>query len=249
MKKNIILFLLFTGLINSVLAQETVQQANAAYAKGEFTKAIDLYQKVVEENGVSAEIYYNIGNSYFRINKIAPAILHYERALLLSPGDKEIRANLTIAHSKTVDKIEPVSEFFLTDWYNSFQNMFSTNRWSEIAISCFILFIICLTLFFFTRKIILKKTGFYCGLVLLIFTLSANIFAYNQKKKLVDRQTAIIFSPTVNIKSSPDNSGTDLFILHEGTKVDVKSELNEWSQIETADGNVGWIKTEEIEII
>jgi tetratricopeptide (TPR) repeat protein len=248
MKKIIILFLL-TVTAWSISAQEIIQQANEAYTQGEFTQAIELYQKAIEENGISADVYYNIGNSYYRANKIASAILYYERALLLSPGDKDIQFNLEIARLKTVDKIAPVGEFFLTDWYNAVQNLFNTNRWSSIAWSCFILFVLGLTLFFFSRKIFLKKLGFYAGLTLFVLTILANIFAFSQKKKLTDRNTAIIFTPTVNIKSSPDNSGTDLFILHEGTKVDVKSQLGDWNEIETADGNVGWIKKEEIEII
>jgi tetratricopeptide (TPR) repeat protein len=247
--KKIIILLLFIGTAWGVSSQDVIQQANEAYTKGEFTQAIDLYKQAVEENGVSAEAYYNIGNSYYRTNKIASAVLYYERALLLSPGDKDIRFNLEIAKLKTVDKIEPVGEFFLTDWYNALRNLFSTNQWSVIALTGFILFILSLILFFFTRKIGLKKLGFYSGLVILVLTVLANVFAYSQKKKLVDRNTAIVFSPTVTIKSSPDNSGTDLFILHEGTKVEIKSRLSAWNEIETADGNKGWIKSEEIEVI
>jgi tetratricopeptide (TPR) repeat protein len=247
--KKIIILLLFIGTAWGISSQDVIQQANEAYTKGEFTQAIDLYQQAVEENGVSAEAYYNIGNSYYRINKIASAILYYERALLLSPGDKDIRFNLEIAKLKTVDKIEPVGEFFLIDWYNALRDLFSTNQWSRVALISFVLFILSLILFFFTRKIVLKKLGFYSGLVVLVLTLLANVFAYSQKKKLIDRNTAIIFSPTVTIKSSPDNSGTDLFILHEGTKVEIKSQLSGWNEIETVDGNVGWIKKEEIEII
>jgi tetratricopeptide (TPR) repeat protein len=246
---KIILLFLLAGIAQNISAQEVVQQANEAYTQGEFDRAIDLYQKVIEENGVSADAYYNIGNSYYRTNKIASAILYYERALLLSPGDKDIRFNLEIAKLKTVDKIEPIDEFFLTDWYIAVQDLYSTNQWSKIAFTCFILFIGALVLFFFTRKIFIKKLGFYSGIVLLVFVVLANIFAYNQKKKLSDRKTAIVFAATVNIKSSPDNSGTDLFILHEGAKVKIKNQLGNWKEIETADGNVGWIKSTDMEII
>jgi tetratricopeptide (TPR) repeat protein len=240
---------LFTLGARNIQAQEIVQQANDAYTQAEFDQAIELYGKAIEENGVSADVYYNTGNSYYRVNKIAEAILYYERALLLSPGDKDIRFNLEIARLKTIDRIEPLEEFFLTDWYNTIQNHFNTNQWSIIAWSCFILFIAGLTLFFFSRKIFLKKLGFYAGISLFTLTVLANIFAYSQKKKLIDRKAAIVFAATVNIKSSPDNSGTDLFILHEGAKVEIKNQLGNWKEIETADGNVGWIKSEDIEII
>lgn len=248
MKKFFILILLLTVTI-SLSAQEIIQQANDAYSKGEFSQAVELYQQAINENGESAAAYYNIGNCYYKLNKVAPAILNYERALLLAPGNGDIRFNLEVAKLKAVDKIEPIDEFFLTDWVSSIQNLFSTDEWSRFSIICFILLIGCLVLFFFGRKIILKKAGFYVGIALLVFVIAGNIFAYGQKKKLTNRNTAIIFSATTTIKSSPDNSGTDLFILHEGTKVEVKSKLGDWNEIETADGNVGWIKSEEIEVI
>ena len=247
--KRFIILSLFIIAVLKLSAQTSVELANEAYSQSNFTEAADLYLQAIEENGESAAVYYNLGNCYYRLNKIAPSILNYERALLLDPGNKDIRINLEIANLKTVDKIESVEEFFLASWYNALQNRFSTDQWSAAGITCFILFITCLVLFFFSRKIIIKKFGFYCGIGLLVFTLFANIFAYGQKKELTNRNTAIVFSPTVTIKSSPDNSGTDLFILHEGTKVEVKGKLGEWNEIETADGNVGWIKNSEIEII
>jgi tetratricopeptide (TPR) repeat protein len=248
MKKNIIL-LLFLSLAFSLVAQTPIEQANAAYTAKDFSQAAQLYEKILDDKGASAAIYYNLGNTYYRLNKIAPAILNYERALLLDPSNRDIRFNLEIARLKTVDKIEPVGEFFIAEGYNAVRNLYNTNQWSYIAISCFILLIVCLFLFFFSRRIALKKTGFYAGWVLLVFCFAANIFAYNQKKKLTHRTTGIIFSATTTIKSAPDNSGTDLFILHEGTKIKVTNHLGEWNEIETADGNVGWIQSKEIEII
>jgi tetratricopeptide (TPR) repeat protein len=247
MKKTIIFLLLFTTI--SISAQTLIEQANTAYSEGDFEKAVELYETIIREQGKSAFVYYNLGNAYYRLNKTAASILNYERALLLDPGNQDIRFNLEIAKLKTVDKIEPLSEFFLTEWFNDMKNLYSTNQWSVIAIVCFLLFIACLFLFFFSRIITLKKIGFFCGIVFLVFALFANIFAANQKRKLTNRNTAIIFSPTTTIKSSPDNSGTDLFILHEGTKVNIKNQLGNWHEIETADGNVGWIQSNEIEII
>jgi tetratricopeptide (TPR) repeat protein len=247
--KKILLLVVFIGTSLISQAQNMIQQANDAYTNGNFDQAIELYQQSLDSVGVSADIYYNIGNSYYRLNRIASAILYYERALLLSPGDKDIRFNLEIARLKTIDKIEPVEEFFLTDWYNDVKNLFNANEWSGIGVACFILLIACLVLFFFSGKIAFKKLGFYSAIVVLALTILINIFAYSQKQKLTDRQTAIIFVQTVTIKSSPDNSGTDLFILHEGTKVNVSEKVNGWSKIETAAGNVGWIRSEQIEVI
>ncbi|MDR0686772.1 MAG: tetratricopeptide repeat protein [Dysgonamonadaceae bacterium] len=228
---------------------DIISQAAELYSKGDFMAAAALYEQILKENGASAKIYYNLGNNYYKSGRIAQSILNYERALLLDPGDSDTRHNLEIARLKTVDKIEPVGEFFLTIWVRLIQNRMSTDQWSVFAIICFILLIACLFLFFFTRRIALKKLGFYSGISLLTLVIAANIFAYNGKQPQKNRCTAIILSQTTTIKSSPDSSGTDLFILHEGTKVEVKSRLNTWNEIETADGNVGWIRNEEIEII
>jgi tetratricopeptide (TPR) repeat protein len=228
---------------------DILSQAAELYSKGDFTAAAALYEQALKENGASAKIYYNLGNNYYKAGRIAQSILNYERALLFDPGDGDTRHNLEIARLKTVDKIEPVSEFFLTVWFRLIQDRMSADRWSVFAIVCFVLFIACLFLFFFTRRIALKKLGFYAGIVLLTLVVAANIFAYNGKQQLTNRRTAIVLSQTTTVKSSPDSSGTDLFILHEGTKVEIKSRLNNWNEIETADGNVGWIRNEEIEII
>ena len=246
----ILLFILLQVATFGLKAQNTnLQSAAEAYSKGEYAQAAELYQNVLETSGESAVVYYNIGNAYYKMNKIAPAILNYERALLLNPRDKDARFNLEIAKLQTVDKIEPVNKFFLSEWLESLQNIFGTDAWSKIGIASFLLLIGSLVLFFFSRKIMLKKIGFYTGIAWLVFTIAANIFAYGQKKKLVERNYAIVFAPTVTIKSSPDNSGNDLFLLHEGTKVLIKSQLGEWSEIQIADGHVGWIKNDNIEVI
>ena len=249
MKK--LFFILITIILATVKlpAQDLLQSANEAYAKGDFAKAIEWYEAALKENGESATVYYNLGNSYYKANKIAPSILNYERALLLEPGNGDIRFNLEIAKLKTVDKIEPVGEFFLSAWFRSIEDSLSTDAWSKFAIVCFILLIGSLFLFFFSRKIFIKKAGFYAGISLLVLVVFGNVFAYKQKKSLTERNSAIIFVPTTTIKSSPAESGTDLFILHEGTKVTLKNKISNWNEIETADGNVGWIKSEEIAVI
>ena len=234
----------------SLTAQNTnLQSATEAYSAGEYAKAAELYENALSTLGESARIYYNLGNAYYKMNQIPSAILNYERALLLNPSDKDARFNLEIAKLQTVDKIDPVDRFFLSVWIESLQNMFGTNTWSKIGIAAFLLLISSLVLFFFSRKIILKKIGFYTGIVWLALTISANSFAYSQKQKLIDRNYAIIFAPTVTIKSSPDDSGNELFLLHEGTKVLIKTKLKEWSEIQIASGDVGWIKNSYLEMI
>lgn len=249
--KKILFFLLVQCLVGSaVYAQDTaIKEAEVAYTQEDYGKAIGLYEAILKSNGESSEIYYNLGNAYYKAGKIAPAILNYERALVLDPGDSDARFNLQMAKQKSVDKIEPVGEFFLSKWFSSVQNMASVDSWALFGIVCFIVFIGCLLLFFFSRWIRVKKAGFYFGVLFLLLVLFANIFASHQKEELVNRTHAIVFTPTVTVKSSPDASGTDLFVLHEGTKVSIKSTLGQWSEIELEDGNVGWMPSKDIEKI
>ncbi len=249
--KHIIL-LLFTCLfsVTSVLAQENIiKEAEDAYMKEDFSKAIELYEGILQSYGASAEIYYNLGNAYFKAGNIAPSILNYERALLLDPADGDIRFNLNVAKQKTIDRIEPIGQFFLVKWFQGVQNILSVNSWSAIGIVCFILLIGCLFLFFFSKWIRLKKIGFYAGLFMLFVVVLANVFASKQKDSLLNRNSAIVFSPTITVKSSPDVSGTDLFVIHEGTKVFIRSTLGEWNEIELEDGHVGWMPSKDIEKI
>jgi tetratricopeptide (TPR) repeat protein len=228
---------------------DIIKQAETAYISEDYSKAIELYKNILLNYGDSYEIYYNLGNAYYKTGSIAPAILNYERALLINPKDGDARFNLKIARLKTVDKIEPLGEFFLVKWFRNVQNIFDIDTWAAIGITCFFLFICCLVLFFFSKWMKMKKTGFYLGVIFMTIVLFSNFFAWNQKKSLINRSGAIIFAPTVTIKSSPDISGTDLVVLHEGTKVFIKSSMGEWNEIELEDGNIGWINQKDIEKI
>ena len=248
--KKIIEMLLFCVSSICIYAQETdIKAAETAYTAEQYDKAIELYESVLRGYGDSYELFYNLGNSYYKDGKIAHAILNYERALLIKPGDSDIRFNLEMAKQQTVDKIEPLEDFFLKKWFRSVQNLVGVDSWATIGIVSFILFIGCLVLFFFSKWMRLKKTGFYLGIVLFVSVVFANIFAYNQKNELLNRNGAIVFAPTVTVKSSPDDSGTDLFVLHEGTKVFIRSSVGDWNEIVLEDGNVGWINKKDISII
>ena len=191
----------------------------------------------------------NGANAYYKDKQYAKAILNYERALLLSPGNEDARFNLNMANSHITDKIEPVGSFFLTVWIHSLINTLSSNSWAILGIISFLLFIVGIYLYFFTRNVLLRKIGFFAGLLLLLVSIFSNSFASEQKDKITERNEAIVFAPTITIKSSPAESGTDLFVLHEGTKVKLLDKVGDWSEILLADGNRGWIPTNQIEII
>ena len=249
--KKIYFSLLF--VFASVLAygQETTKaQADSAYINNDYANAVYLYEDILANQGESADIYYNLGNSYYKMDNIAKAILNYEKALMLNPGNGDIRFNLELAQSKTVDKVTPMSEVFLVTWMKSLTNTMSEHGWSKLAIASFILTLLGLVLYFFSKKIAMKKIGFISALCLMLVCILANVFASSQKSKAQSHSSAIIMEPSVTVKSTPNEGGTELFILHEGRKVMIKDNtMREWKEIQLEDGNAGWVPASVIEII
>jgi tetratricopeptide (TPR) repeat protein len=223
--------------------------ADSAYIRNDFTTAIHIYEMILR-TGESADIYYNLGNSYYKIGDIAKAILNYERALILKPANKDIRSNLEIARAKTVDKVTDVPELFFITWLKSITNSMGIQSWAIIAISFFLLFIVSIYFFFFSTKIVARKTLFILALFFLVFCVIANISAAFQRRVRLNRMNAIIISPSVTIRSTPNDNGTSLFILHEGRKVFIKDDsMKDWKEIQLEDGNVGWVKKNDLEVI
>lgn len=244
-----IIFLL--SFVQFVQAESfTKADADKAYQENKYAEAIKMYENILATQGESAVVYYNLGNSYFKEKNMAKAVLNYERALLLNPGDADIRFNLDMARSKTVDQITPATEVFIVTWINSLTNMQSERGWAKIGIVSFICLLVGLALYIFSKRLFVRKIGFIGAVVLLVVTVCANLFARQKKNELMDRTGAIVMSPTVTVKSTPDESGTELFVLHEGTKVFVEdNSMKGWKEIRLEDGNKGWIPTGAIEII
>ncbi len=227
----------------------TKVEADSAYARGEYQQAIKDYEALLKQ-GASADLYYNLGNAYYRTENITRAVLNYERALLLSPGDRDIRFNLQIAQSKTIDKIVPESEMFFFTWYKSLVNLMSVDGWARTSLVSLTLVIILLLVYLFSDRIWLRKMGFFGGVILLLLFVLSNIFAWQQKQNLLFRKGAIVIAPSVTVKSTPANNGTDLFILHEGTKVMITDgSMKGWKEIRVADGKEGWIESKQLEEI
>ncbi|WP_455593090.1 tetratricopeptide repeat protein [Bacteroides sp.] len=233
----------------ATLGEVSKSEGDSAYMKNDFASAIQIYEALLKK-GEAAEIYYNLGNSYYKADDIAKAILNYERALLLQPGNNDIRANLDVVRSKTVDKMEAVPEIFFISWTRALIYSVSVNTWAVLGIVCFILLIISLYFFIFSKQIIWKKSGFVAGIAFLILVILSNVFAAQQKEDLLNRDKAIIMNPSVTVRSTPNESGTGLFVLHEGSKVSIKdASMRDWKEIRLEDGKVGWVPTSTIEII
>ena len=245
----------------TVYAQENTEQptgtleacielGDSAYSKGDYPTAIAVYEGVLAKGEEAAELYYNLGNAYFKSDEIAKAIINYERALLLDPSDKDIRFNLEFVRSKTVDKVSEGYTVFLMRWIDSLINTMPMDVWCVLGIVSFILLLISLLAFFFSRNLPIRKTGFATAIAFLLFTVFANIAAYSHYDKITDRTDAIITVPSVTAKSTPDESGTSLFVIHEGRKVKITDDtMSSWKEVELEDGTIGWLPASSLERI
>ncbi|MBI4648648.1 MAG: tetratricopeptide repeat protein [Bacteroidia bacterium] len=251
LKNKFLLYIIYLSIFSTQAntPQNLLDSARIYYSKVNYEKAIEIYNKIVSLDFESSAIYYNLGNAYFKSNKIPQAILNYERAKLLNPKDEDILFNLELANKYVVDKINVLPEIFFITWYRNFINMFPSDKWATASLIAFIAFLLLLSLYFYSGKIILKKLGFWFGVLFLAFSLIALFFAYKQKQFSETRNTAIVFSDSVTVKSSPDESGTDLFVIHAGLKVKVEDKVGDWVEIKLTDGNTGWVKEIDVEII
>lgn len=236
-----------TLLISALaFAQSDFDAANAAYADGRYDEAATLYQAMIDEQP-NATLYYNLGNAQFKKGELAQAILAYERALRLEPNHKDAQYNLAFAQSRITDNIVE-QDFFVSSWVRAVRNSLSESTWLILSICLFVLALVGLLLFLLGREPWLRKTAFHVAWVALLFSLIAGLNAASLHKRDTLRNEAIITQGVVNAKSSPDRSGTDLFTVHEGTKVLIRETIGEWSNISVG-SNEGWIRTSCLERI
>ena len=230
----------------NIFAQTDFEVANASYADGRYEEAATLYQALIDEQP-DAVLYYNLGNAEFKRGELAQAILNYERALRLKPNYKDAQYNLAFAQSKITDNIVE-QDFFLSSWARAIRNNLSEHTWWALSISLFILALIGLLLFLLGRETWIRKTAFHTAWIALLFSLIAGLNAGSLHQRDTLRNEAIITQGIVNAKSSPDRSGTDLFTVHEGTKVTIRETLGEWSNVRVG-SNEGWIRSSCLERI
>ena len=222
-------------------------QANANYAEGNYTEAVQQYQEVLAEQP-SAEVYYNLGNAYFKQGELSQSILAYERALRLKPTMKDAKHNLQFAQTRIVDNIEDMQSFFLSSWLKTVRNSLNQQAWIIFSISLFVFALVGFFFFAFSRTIWLRKTAFYTSLVALLISICACANAGSLHKRDSLRAEAIITQGIVNAKASPDRSGTDLFTIHEGTKVRITDVIGDWCCIHVGN-NIGWMQLAHLERI
>lgn len=254
--KNSILkyFILLTFLLgNSPIHASTspllFKKANELYRGKQYLESIALYDSILKENKTNYLVYYNLGNSHFKQGNIAAAILNYERAKTLNPDDEDINYNLRIAYSNTVDKIEPIPLLFYQRWWQSFLNALPTGVWSVLSIGILWLAFATGVAYLFAKTVSSKRNTFLASINLLILSGVCYYISMASHRLIYDNHGAIVMEASAYIKSSPDEKSTNLFMLHQGTKVEVTEETPGWKKIKIANGNVGWVATDQVEKI
>ncbi|MEA1887602.1 MAG: tetratricopeptide repeat protein [Bacteroidota bacterium] len=216
-------------------------RALTEYQNNNFEESLELFQKLIASGYSSYKLYYNTGNAAFKTGDIPEAILNYEKALLIKPFNEDARYNLEIAKTYTVDKLEAIPEVFFIRWFKLFSLLLHTNTWSIISMACFAFSLILLAVFLFSARYKLKKQTFLLAVVLFVISLLSFALALTNKSLILNNNEAIVFEPVVTGTSSPGTGGNELFVIHEGTKVEVEDKLGEWYEIRLSDGTVGWI--------
>lgn len=249
-KLNIsIIIILFSLKLFAGNNQVLLDSANIFYSKNDFVKAAEKYKAVVNSGFESFELYYNLGNCYFKTNNLPAAILYYEKALKLNPSDENTNFNLNIANNRIVDKIEAIPELFYARWWKKLYNLYDADSWSYMAIVSGFVFFVILSVYFISKKYILKKISFFISIFLLALSILLIVLAKTQFNSSHNQIEAIMFSPSTNAKSSPDDNSTDLFVIHEGTKVQILDNVGEWNEVRIANGSRGWVKISSLEKI
>ena len=226
--------------------EQSAAQAAKVYNQKQYQKAIADYEKIIAGGYESYALYYNLGNAYFRNNDNTHAILYYEKALKLEPNNDDIKHNIEVINSRLIDKVEKVPELFYKRWWKLIVNMMDIDLLATINIILFSLSLLLIAIYIAVSNLLIRKFSFWVG-VLLFFLFAIGVIAASQRNHYLNNQhEAIVFAPTVNIKSSPDANSKDIFVLHEGTKVLLLDIVAEWQEIRIANGSIGWIKSTEI---
>lgn len=227
----------------------TKQNADTEYSKGNYQQAAADYSELLKK-GESADLYFNLGNAYYRLGNITQSVIAYERAMRLSPSDADVRYNLQLARSKTIDNIEPEERMFFVDWYTSLVNSFGDDGWAVISVVAFAALLLALLLFLLGRAEWMRRTGFYSALAMFVVFAASVVFAFVQKASFDNRNHAVVVAPTVNVKSTPSDTGNDVFVIHEGTGVVITdTTMRQWYSVRLANGKEGWVKRSLVEVI
>lgn len=242
--KIVLIFVIGFSMLSEARAQkpeELLTKANSLYNENAYDSALALYEEIVEQGYSSATLYYNLGNTYYKLKNYPLAIYNYEKSLKLDPNNDDTKHNIEIAKLFLTDKIEAVPELFIKTWWNNLSNMFTLNTWSIISLVMIGCSLACIFFYITAKTRGLKKSMFFTGLLMIVLAICSISISAKKHNYISTHNEGIIITPTITIKSSPSNSSVDLFVLHEGSKVKILDKTEGWEKIKIANGSIGWL--------
>lgn len=245
----VILFLLISGISSAQTANVLFENANTLYKEGKYQQAIEIYEQIESKKEVSSELYYNLANAYYKLNKVAPSIYNYEKALQLNPLNEDAQNNLIIANRLTLDRIEELPKSVFQKINENMLQKLTYNSWAVITVLLSFLAATLFLLFYFSYTPSKKRFYFTTSVLsflILAITLTITFTQYNQTTKTVE---GIIFTEEVEVKNAPTKDANEVFTLHEGTKVNVLDTVDSWKKIKLVDGKIGWVKKSSIKLL
>ena len=246
---SLIAFFLLITLTFASVDDSLMRQGNAAYQNGDYELAIDCYQEIIQHGNEGAILYYNLGNAYFKAKQTPEALLWYERALRLDPANEDIKHNIAYANLQITDKIEVMPELFIVRWWNGLSQSMTATAWAVMAVVFGALFASSIALMMVSRRRWLSVTAIVLAFVSLLIAIFSLIFASKESKRYIQQPEAIVMQSVVNAKGTPNETGTSLFVIHEGLKVAVTDRVGTWVEIKLPNGEKGWVEEASIEII
>ncbi len=249
MKKILMILFIFSSLLFAQSEPQLFNEGNRLYKEKQFNEAIEKYRAILKLNRSNASVYYNLGNSYFRIGKLGYAVLFYEKALKLNPNYEDAEFNLLVVKARTIDKINPVPKLFLFEWWESIINVLDVNGWLIILTILFALFLFALFNYITGRSMETQKLSFFSSsllFALLVFFIIVLIGRINYNEKDVK---GVVVINMVSVKYAPDEKSSDAFILHEGADFKIEDKIDNWYKIRLTDGKIGWMERKALEVI
>ena len=229
--------------------QQLMQRANTAYQQQQYAEAVALYQQIADAGNEGSVLYYNLGNAYYKTDDLSHALLWYERALRLDPRNEDIKHNIAFVNRQLVDRIEVLPELFITRWWNALSKSLTSNTWAILSIIFCALMFLSVVLLLVARRPWLRSLGMATTVLCLMLTVFSIIFAHKEAVRYEKFPEAIVMQPVLNAKSTPNATGNDLFVIHEGLKVGVTDRLNDWLEIKLPNGEKGWVPAQGVEVI
>ena len=245
-------FLIFCTVSKS-FANGTVEnlmhQANNLYQQNQYGEAVKLYKQILDEGYESEAVHFNLGNSYFRLNKLGYAILNYEKALRLAPDDEDIKYNILVANARTVDKIKELPKLFIVEWWELLVTSLSPNNWLILVLIFYYLFLLTIAGYFLIGKFNFQKYIAYWGIINFVVLICITLLLFARLNREASTDFGVLIESAITVKQSPSEKGNDVFVINEGIKFEIEDRLDNWAKIKLADGKVGWLPEKSFEKI